>query len=165
MIESSSHFPTMPQSQRKKTCHLKHKLRDATYAYEKVIILFYAFHSMIQISMQGTSYMAVAMYVDCETKMLNICGNKAFSSYMARLLKSHERAMLLDFFDAFSGLIDADLNELDPDSMSVEQLRHRIPLLVVKTTGRGRPYWDDEGKRVPWWPVALPIKSPRFAII
>ena len=42
------------------------------------------------------------------------------------------------------------------DKMTQDQLRRFIPRMLRCSTGKGKPGWDKESNRPPWWPEEMP---------
>ncbi len=42
------------------------------------------------------------------------------------------------------------------DEMTQIQLRAFIPLMLKHATGHGKPGWDNQARRPPWWPKNIP---------
>ncbi|CAM1309304.1 NRF1 (predicted) [Pycnogonum litorale] len=48
------------------------------------------------------------------------------------------------------------------EKMTQAQLRKFIPLMLKRSTGRGKPGWGKEHTRPPWWPKDLPWANVRI---
>ncbi|XP_065844770.1 poly [ADP-ribose] polymerase 2-like [Oscarella lobularis] len=123
---------------------------------------------------QGTSSIALALYVDPATRKVDYCGNKDFAEIVIDALetsgkKEEVTALIQRMMTSKKRTKGKRRQEVhgkrvqmpDPSIMSAPELRYWIPTMVVNTTGEGQPHWDKEEKRVPWWPAGLPFKSPR----
>ena len=115
--------------------------------------------------------MAVAVYVNPQTKKLELSGNKDLAKLILDGLDSRRDKVTTLLHRQMTSSKnpgrrrkDQDLRFMpDPSTMTTDDLRYWIPLMVRKTNGHGKPNWGIQAKKPIWWPESEQFKCPKLA--